>query len=84
METGKTINEVTQEINENIEEQLQSMPPLNRAQRRALMKKQGKKGRKKLDLVSETAKKLDYIELIQRLRKLNEKKENEENGETQE
>lgn len=50
---------------------------LNRAQRRKLAKKGGKKGRQQLDTVTETAKKLNYIDLIEKLRTLNEKKENE-------
>ena len=62
--------------------------PMNRAQRRALKKKVGAKKYAEMvnetgsvaDAVSETAKKLNYIDLIQKLRKLN--KEKEENGET--
>ena len=58
-----------------------SDPPLprNRAERRALAKKLGKKGRAELDVIAETSKKLNYIELIQKLRELNREKENEEN-----
>ena len=78
-----TIESITTSIGENIDSKMAENPPLNRAQRRALMHKKGKKGRKQMDLVSETAKKLDYIELIQKLRALNEKKEQEENGETE-
>ena len=55
--------------------------PLNRAQRRALMKKAGKAGRAQLGLVNDTAKKLSYIDLIQRLRELKEKNENEVSNE---
>jgi len=70
----KKIEEYTlQRINQN-------MPQLNRAQRRALAK--SNKGKKKKSnpvvAVSETAKKINYIDLIQRLRDLNEKRENEE------
>ena len=62
--------------------------PMNRAQRRALKKKVGAKKYAEMvaesgdvvGAVSETAKKLNYIDLIQKLRKLN--KENEENGTT--
>ena len=50
---------------------------LNRAQRRKLAKKGGKKGRQQLSSVTDTAKKLNYIDLIQKLRELNEKKEKE-------
>ena len=54
--------------------------PRNRAERRALAKKMGKKGRAQMDLITETAEKLNYIDLIQRLRELNVKKEMEDNG----
>lgn len=60
---------------------------LNRAQRRALAKKnKGKKAKmaqkSQIDEINETAAKLNYIDLIQKLRELNEKKakEIEENG----
>ena len=62
--------------------------PMNRAQRRALKKKVGAKKYAEMvangdvvEAISETAKKLNYIDLIQKLRKLNEEKENGENGE---
>lgn len=55
--------------------------PRNRAERRALAKKMGKKGRAQMDLITETAEKLNYIDLIQRLRELNAKKEMENNNE---
>ena len=61
---------VTQQINEKTQYQ-----PRNRAERRALAKKLGKRGR--ASMISETAKKLNYINLIEDLRELNEKKENE-------
>ena len=60
---------------------------LNRAQRRALAKKNKNKKtqaaqKSQIDEINETAAKLNYIDLIQKLRKLNEEKvkENEENG----
>lgn len=60
---------------------------LNRAQRRALAKKnKGNKAtlsqKSQMDQINEVATKLNYIDLIQKLRKLNEtkEKENEENG----
>jgi len=60
---------------------------LNRAQRRALAKKnKGKKAqmaqKSQIDEINETATKLNYIDLIQKLRVLNEKKakEIEEDG----
>ena len=57
--------------------------PRNRAERRRLAKKLGKKGRANIGTVSETAKKLSYINLIQDLRELNNKKENNENEATE-
>lgn len=62
---------ITSQINEN------SVPKMNRAQRRAMAKRMGRKGREQMGTISETAKKLNYIELIQRLREMNEEKENE-------
>ena len=61
--------------------------PMNRKQRRALKKKVGSKKYAEMiaesgdvvSAVSETAKKLNYIDLIQKLRKVNEEKE--KNGE---
>ena len=63
---------------------------MNRAQRRALKKKVGAKKYAEMaaesgdvvEAVSETAKKLNYIDLIQKLRKLNEEKENEDYGDS--
>ena len=57
--------------------------PRNRAERRRIAKKLGKRGRESLCTISETAKKLNYIELIEKLRELNEKKENNENEATE-
>jgi len=54
----------------------------NRAERRALAKKLGKKGREQVDVIAETAEKLNYIDLIQKLRELNAKKEMEDNGDS--
>ena len=65
-----TIVEETTSAIENKTEQLQFH---NRAERRAFAKKLGKSGRAKMDTISETAKKLTYINLIQQLRQLNEK-----------
>ncbi len=50
---------------------------LNRAQRRALMKKTSKKNRQQVQQLNENLKKLDYIHLIEELRELNKKRENE-------
>ena len=63
---------VAQQVNEKTQYQ-----PRNRAERRALAKKLGKRGRASMGSISETAKKLNYINLIENLRELNEKKENE-------
>ena len=60
--------------------------PMNREQRRALKKKLGTKkyaemlveGEDAVGVITETAKKLNYIDLIQKLKKINE--ENEKNG----
>ena len=55
------------------------IPHMNRAQKRALMKKVGKHNYTDTEIINETAKKLTYIRLIEKLRELNKKKENEEN-----
>ena len=77
------INATVDEITSSIDNKINEFQPRNRAERRALQKKLGKKGRAKRDAISDTAKKLDYIHLIQKLRELNEKKENEENEATE-
>lgn len=86
---AETIEEVLKNIeNKTIEKINSTRVPINRAQRRALKKKVGAKkyaelinnGDDAVSVVSETAKKLNYIDLIQKLRKLNEEKE--KNGET--
>ena len=82
-----------EEILKNIEQKTidkinNTRVPMNRAQRRALKKKVGAKKYAEMvadsgdvvSAVSETAKKLNYIDLIQKLRKLNEEKEKD--GET--
>ena len=88
-----TVEEVLSNIQEKTLEKIRStQPPMNRAQRRALKKKLGSKkyaemvaeGGDVVSAVSETAKKLNYIDLIQKLRTLNEKKENENNETTTE
>ena len=67
------IKQAAVKMDENqIKEKIDEGTKMNRAQRRALMKKAGKQGRGQIDLVSDTAKKLAYIQLIQDLRKLNE------------
>ena len=80
--------EQNKEKSKTLEKIRASQPPMNRAQRRALKKKVGAKkyaemvaeGGDVVEAVSETAKKLNYIDLIQKLRKLNEQKEKENNG----
>ena len=64
-------------VNETTAEIKAKSHPRNRAERRALAKKIGKKGRAQIDLITETAEKLNYIDLIQKLRILNKQKENE-------
>lgn len=75
--------------NKTIEKINSTRVPMNRAQRRALKKKVGSKKYAEMvangdviEAVSDTAKKLNYIDLIQKLRVLNEKKakEIEEDG----
>lgn len=84
-----TEEEILKKIEQKTIEKINSTRvPMNRAQRRALKKKVGAKkyaemvaeGGDVVSAVSETAKKLNYIDLIQKLRKLNE--ENEKNGKT--
>lgn len=86
---GNTEEEILKNIQEKTIEKINGTKvPLNRAQRRALKKKVGSKKYNEMvsntgdvvSAVSETAKKLNYIDLIQKLRKLNEEKE--KNGET--
>ena len=84
-----TEEEILKKIQDKTIEKINSTRvPMNRAQRRALKKKVGAKKYAEMvaesgdvvGAVSETAKKLNYIDLIQKLRKLNEEKE--KNGET--
>lgn len=71
------IDEIVEETTSAIEDKTDQLQFHNRAQRRAFAKKLGKSGRAKMGTISETAKKLTYINLIEKLRKLNEEKENE-------
>lgn len=73
---SNTIEEVETTIAESIDEGAKSHLPRNRAERRALAKKMGKRGRAELGTISETAKKLNYINLIEKIRDLNKLKEN--------
>ena len=70
------LEEIETTVAQQIKEKTQYQPR-NRAERRALAKKLGKRGRASMGSISETAKKLNYINLIENLRELNEKKENE-------
>ena len=70
------LEEIETTVAQQVEEKTQYQPK-NRAERRALAKKLGKRGRASMGSISETAKKLNYINLIENLRELNKKKENE-------
>lgn len=72
------VDSMTTAISSNIDENSQIARPRNRAERRALAKKLGKKGREQFGTISETAKKLNYIDLIQKLREMNKENENED------
>lgn len=72
-----SLESIETETTAAIENKSQELQFHNRAQRRAFAKKLGKSGRAKMGTISETAKKLNYINLIENLRELNEKKENE-------
>jgi hypothetical protein len=80
--TGLTTNqdnieEIVEKTTSAIESKVNQPQFHNRAERRKFAKKLGKSGRAKMGTISETAKKLTYINLIQKLRELNEEKENE-------
>lgn len=71
------IDEIVEDTTAAIENKVNQPQFHNRAERRRFAKKLGKSGRAKMGTISETAKKLTYINLIEKLRELNEKKENE-------
>ena len=71
------IEGIVEETTSAIENKVNQPQFHNRAERRKFAKKLGKSGRAKMGTISETAKKLTYVNLIQKLRELNEKKENE-------
>ena len=84
-----TEEEIRKKIQDKTIEKINSTRvPMNRAQRRALKKKVGAKKYAEMvaesgdvvGAVSETAKKLNYIDLIQKLRKLNEEKGEQDYG----
>ena len=72
------LESIESETTAAIENKTQQLHFHNRAERRRFAKKLGKSGREKMGTISETAKKLAYINLIQDLRKMNEEKENNE------
>lgn len=76
-EEDTSIEAITGKITSTINENSQITRPRNRAERRALAKKLGKKGREQFGTISETARKLNYIDLIQKLREINKENENE-------
>lgn len=87
-----TTEEVLKKIQEKTIEKINSTRvPMNRAQRRALKKKVGAKKYAEMiadsgdvvGAVSETAKKLNYIDLIQKLRKLNKEKGEQDYGDSE-
>ena len=77
--TPGEVDTIAEKLIDEVEQRSGPPLPRNRAERRALAKKLGKKGRAELDVIAETSKKLNYIELIQKLRELNKEKEHEEN-----
>ena len=70
-ETPEQMLELIKSI--NLEKIYSQTPQLNRSQRRALAKKKDKSGRNQLEIITETTKKMNYINLIQKLRALNQK-----------
>lgn len=75
--TDNELDNVTTTVTSQIAEAANTYRSMNREQRRMVKKKMGKKGRENVDLISDTARKLNYVDLIQKLRKLNKEKENE-------
>ena len=73
------IEEIVGETTSAIENKINQPQFHNRAERRKFAKKLSKSGRAQFDTISETAKKLTYINLIEDLRKLNKQKEQENN-----
>ena len=85
-----TEEEIMKKITDFTVQKINGGIKLNRAQRRALAKRnKGKKAqaaqKSQIDEINETATKLNYIDLIQKLRVLNEKKakEIEEDGDAE-
>lgn len=78
LDSPETLEAVEEMITSSMEEQLSDFSHMNRAQKRAAIKKLSKKERGQLGTISEIARKLTYVDLIQGLRKLNEKENNNE------
>ena len=78
LDSPETLEAVEEMITSSMEEQLNDFSHMNRAQKRAAIKKLSKKERGQLGTISEIARKLTYVDLIQGLRKLNEKENNNE------
>lgn len=79
MPTPQNIDDATEVIKETIE----SKTKMNRAQRRKIMKRAGKTGkqaRHEMDALSETVRRVSYIDLIEKFRKLNEENSKHENA----
>lgn len=77
-----TVEEALANIRDiNLKKIYAQLPPLNRKQRRAMAKKAGKPPKEAASVITETARKLNYIDLIQKFRDLNKEKENSENDE---
>ena len=64
LDSPETLEEVESIIKQDLENK--AAIPMNRAQRRAARKRGGKTGQQQLDLIIDTAKKLNYINLIQK------------------
>ena len=73
----ESLDRIEQQIKEDMATRQATLKPMNREQRRRLMKRAGKAGRQQMASINETTKKLNYINLIEQLRELNKKKENE-------
>ena len=72
------IEEIVEETTSAIANKANQLQFNNRAERRKFAKKLGKQGRAEMGTISETAKKLAYIDLIQKLRTMNEEKKDNE------
>lgn len=71
------MNDELEQIESKLDQEFEPARHMNRAQRRAIMKKTSKRNRQNFQQFSEAVKKINYINLIEELRELNKKKENE-------